>query len=170
MIKNLNFESERLKTTRLSEEDAATLFQIYSDSDAMKYRGSKPIKSMVDAVNMVTEQFSTDNNISKMRLGIRNKSNNHLIGTLLLTKDENFISKCEIGFSFGKKYWGKGYGQETLKMMEEKLRTLESIEEIEAWCIKENIASIRIFEKAGFSKIEQSKYPQSWLLVKRIIP
>ncbi|MFK7906428.1 MAG: GNAT family N-acetyltransferase [Chitinophagales bacterium] len=92
----------------------------------------------------------------------------HLIGTFLLVKDENFKSQYEIGFPFGKAYWSKGYGQETLYMIEKQLETYGNIEAIKAWCIKENFASIRVFEKAGFSKVEQNEHPQSYLFVKKI--
>lgn len=168
MFKNLDFESTRLKTARLNEEDAPILFQIYSDVEAMKYRGSKPMKNIDDAFKTIAEQFTVNNHISKLRLGIRLKTDNQLIGTLLLVKDDNLKLQYEIGFSFGKAHWGKGYGQETLGMVEKQIKTYEDIEAIRAWCIKENLASIRIFEKAGFSEIEQNQFSKSRFFVKKI--
>ncbi len=168
MLDRIYFESERLKTMELGKEDALSLFKFYSDSDAMKYRGSKPMKNIEDAYSMIAERFIVKNQISKLRLGIRKKSNDDLIGTLLLIHDENSKNQCEVGFSFGKDYWRKGYGKETFSMVEKELISHESIEVIKAWCIKENFASIRIFEKAGFSKIKQSEHPQSHLFIKKI--
>lgn len=168
MGKQYNFESERLKTRQLVEEDAVNLFQIYSDKEAMKYRGSKPMESIEEGHKMITEQFIENNCTVKVRLAVIKKSNNCLIGTLLLLVDKQVNHSCEIGFSFGKKYWGNGYGTETLTMVTDKLTTIENSKEIKAWCIKENIASIRIFEKAGFSKRKQNKYPNSNLFVKKL--
>ncbi|MFK8105194.1 MAG: GNAT family N-acetyltransferase [Saprospiraceae bacterium] len=91
-----------------------------------------------------------------------------MIGTLLLIREEKSKNKVEIGFSFRKETWGKGYGQETLKMVMEKLGDEESVEEIIAWCKQGNIASIRIFEKAAFVAVNQNEYPQSKLFVKKI--
>lgn len=166
---NYCFQSERLIIEPLRKSDASSLFQIYSDAEAMKYRGSKPLVNIDDAYKMISEQLSKVMYTSKIRLGIRRKSDNCLIGTLLLKIDNDFADNCEIGFSFGKKYWGNGFAQETLKAVESQLSNLKNIKKISAWCIKENIASARIFEKAAFHTIEQNKYPQSILYQKKII-
>ncbi len=159
-------ESSRLKTAPLCDKDAFRLFQIYSDGDAMKYRGSGPMNEIEDAQKMISRAFITDDSVSKLRLGIKTKVDGELIGTLLLSVRED--GHCEIGFSFEKEHWGKGYGQEILKTTEEKLRNFENTRTIRAWCIKENVASNRLFEKAGFSLIEQNKYPQSNLFEKKV--
>lgn len=168
MFENLQFESERLITGQLCKADTPTLFQMYSDREAMKYRGSGPMKSIAEAEKMVVDQLKINGQSSALRLAIRNKPNNHLIGTLLLKWDENKPTQCEIGFSFGKQYWNNGYGKETFKMIEERLKSVEEVEEIKAWCRNENIASIRIFEKAGFSKVGQNEYPESILFIKKL--
>ena len=74
--KEILFESERLKTSSLNEEDIESLFQMYSDHEAMKYRGSKPMITISDAHFMVANQTSEKGSISKLRLGIRTKTTN----------------------------------------------------------------------------------------------
>jgi len=162
----IHFKSERLATANLTQADATALFQIYSDKEAMKYHGSAPMESIEDVYAMITAQLTT-HPISKLRLGIRLTANNQLIGTLLLVWNTK-TRECEVGFSFGKDHWGNGYGQETLAMMEEKLSAVDRVQTIKAWSNRENQASIRIFEKAGFSVIEQNEHPQSYLFAKRI--
>lgn len=168
MFKNICFESERLITRQLGDQDAESLFQFYSDAEAMKFRASKPMKSMVDAHKMVEERWVANDQISKLRLGIWNKAANHLVGTLLLTLDQTQNQQCEIGFSFGKDHWRKGYGKETLQMVETELSNHKNIQSIKAWCIRENLASVRIFKNAGFAEIEQKQYSGSRLFVKSL--
>lgn len=168
MFDHFDFESDRLTVSRLTKGDAAALFQLYADKEAMKFRGSKAMTDMGDAFKMIEEQFITDNHISKWRLGIKRRSDDSLLGTLLFVHDKNRGSNCEIGFSIGSEHWGKGYGQEILEMMTKKLKTAARIDEMSAWCIKENRASVRIFEKAGFSEIQQNEYPESKLFTKQI--
>jgi ribosomal-protein-alanine N-acetyltransferase len=168
MLETFNFESERLKTTPLIKEDAQVLFQMYSDEEAMQYRGSNAMETLEEAFEMIKRQSSIEGELFKLRLAIRNKLNHDLIGTLLLSRDKKRHHQVEIGFSFGKNHWGKGYGQETLKMVEENLKAANEIREITAWCIKENSASVKIFEKTGYSLVEQSEYPQSHLFLKTI--
>lgn len=167
MFRQVKFESDRLIAKQLDKNDAEALFKIYSDHEAMKYRGSDPMKNIDDAFNMIAEQEKKNNQNTRFRLGLWDKSNNSLVGTLLLISEIN-EPKCEVGFSFGKNYWGNGFGRETLKMVERSLKNIERIESIKAWCIKENIASVKIFQKEGYIQIEQNHYPQSYLFEKKI--
>lgn len=168
-LKDTVFESDRLITKPLEEEDVKVLFQMYSDHEAMKYRGNSPMKTLEDAHKMVADRWVIQNEIVKHRLGIWEKSNHCLIGTILLTWNQTILDQCEIGFSFGKQYWNKGYGTETLKMIEKQVQTIKSIECITAWSIRANLASVRIFRKAGFVEIKQSEYLKSIHWSKKII-
>lgn len=168
ILDNLQFESERLITRELQVSDASSLFEMYSDFEAMRYRGSKAIATIKDAFEMIANQLNEENGLSICRLGIRRKSDNELIGTLLLKIDQATSNQCEIGFSFGKEYWGQGFGKETLALVESELKRTENIEEIHAWCVNDNLASVQLFEKANYSKIQQETYPESTLFVKSL--
>ena len=168
MFEGIHFESERLVTRRLEESDAEALFQIYSDGEVQKYRGSDPLNSLEDAHGMIADGSITNDEFSRLRQGIWSKPDNQLIGTLLLNWDAHLKQQCEIGFSFGSDHWRKGFGKETLKMTEDALKGDGQIELLKAWCIKENTASIKIFQKGGFSEVQQTEYRKSSLFIKRI--
>ena len=168
MLKNVELNSKRLKTRNLNEGDIEKLFKIYSDKESMKFRGSKPMNKIADASKMIFDQTIEKNNIIKIRKAIIKKENKELIGTLLLECDKSFPNRCEIGFSFEKSEWNNGYGKETLDMVLEKLKTINSIKEVKAWCIKKNIASVKILEKKGFTRINQNEFPESYLFIKEL--
>lgn len=168
MFEGTNFESDRLITRELFDSDAEELFRIYSDKEAMQYRGAAVMVRIEDAYKMIANQSLKEGNLLRKRLGIISKSNGQLIGTLLLTRNKSTIEECEIGFSFGKRNWGRGLGKETLEMLELQLRNIEGIEIIKAWVVKENVASIHIFEKAQFIAMQQTEYPKSNLYCKRL--
>ena len=168
MLEDFNFESERLITSQLLKEDEAVLFEMYSDKEAMRFRDSGAMNTIKDAAHMVENQLSFNNGISKLRLGIKNKSQNTLIGTLLLVHNNDSPNQYEVGLSFGKKYWGKGYALETLKMVEDELKTHHSIYNIKAWCRKGNVASIKLFKKANYLEQQQNIYPKSLLFIKAL--
>ena len=166
LLETLSFESERLVTDSLKLTDVLALFQIYSDTEAMKFRGSGPIKSIDEAELMVQESLKLTLDQAQRRIGIRTKEDHTLIGTLLLTFKAQLPTTCEIGFSFGKSYWGQGYAKETLGMVEAKLASLLPDLALEAWVVKENLGSVHIFEKAGYSKAQQTRFPGSFHFVK----
>lgn len=168
MLTTHQFESERLYTDTLKREDAETLFEFYSDQEAMRFRGNKPMLQLKDAFKMINSHLQKEDSGSKLRLGIRSKEANELLGTLLLKVKNTSPNECEVGFSFGKNHWGKGYATATLNMVERKLTTDQTYSSLIAWCKKENKASIRVFEKNGYQVIEQTDYPDSILFRKAL--
>jgi len=168
MLTTYQFESERLYTNTLKKTDVDTLFEFYSDQEAMRFRGSKPMLQVNDALKMINNQLQKNNAELKLRLGIRAKASNELLGTLLLKVKNTSANECEVGFSFGKKHWGKGYATETLNMVESKLVTDQNYSTLIAWCKNENKASIRVFKKSGYQVIEQTDYPDSILFGKTL--
>lgn len=161
MFREMLIDTERLKFRRLELNDAEKLLNIYADHAAMKHRGSAPLNHIKDAIEMIQKQDKGKSS----RFGIIEKSKNLLIGTLLLKQDGECRDQCEIGFSFHKPEWNKGYGYETLEMLENNFQKLKHFKELKAWCKNENTASIRLFEKAGFSLRLQTDYPESSLFI-----
>ncbi len=168
MITEMNFQSKRLTTRELLAQDASTLFEIYSDAEAMKFRGSGPVTSFEDAQHMISNQCAVSSNSIRTRFGIMLKESGSLIGTLLLQWTNSEPEQCEIGFSFGKAYWRQGFGRETLTMLEDKFREIEEITELKAWVVKENVGSMNLFQTAGFSDVSQNEYPKSTLFIKSV--
>ena len=160
-------ESQRLKVSRMLQSDADLLFEMYSDAEAMKFRGSKPMTLLADAHQMIATQLVEVGTISRLRIGIRLKATELIIGTTLLTFDSLQPDQYEIGFSFGKQHWGQGYGLETLEMVEVVLQASKAAR-LKSYSLKENLASIRLLEKAGFVKTPQEKYPGSYLFTKEL--
>jgi RimJ/RimL family protein N-acetyltransferase len=56
---------------------------------------------------------------------------------------------AELGYSFGRAYWGRGYATEVVGALVEHARSL-GLGWLEAYSFLENPASARVLEKAGF--------------------
>lgn len=161
----INSQTDRLIFSLLKPTDARRLFEFYSDAEAMRFRGSGPMASIEDAHEMIANQNIEAEGKTKQRLAIRRKSDDSMIGTLLLVIES---SVCEVGFSFGQQFWNRGYASETLAMVEKHFQTEATITELKAWVVKENEASVRLFQKAGFEETPQSRFPGSILFFKSI--
>lgn len=152
--------STRLFFRDLYPTDADQLFDIYSDKEAMKYRGSK-INNLGDVELMIRNATAVTAHNLAIRLAVIEKDSLEIIGTIL-TKYSKVNSECTIGYSIGKKYWNKGYGTEIVEAMIENLRS-ESYAMIKAWTHMDNQGSIRILEKTGFQKVSQEEFPNIFL-------
>ena len=149
-------ENNKLLIRELTENDLTVIFELYSDKEAMKFRGSEPFENIEQAFEMI---YKVAENIKKgieYRYAIIEKTTNKLIGTYLITPITNVT--CMIGCSIGKKYWRQGYGIEVMILMMEYLKKI-NYEKIIGLIKKENIPSIKLVEKLNFKLIEQTERP-----------
>lgn len=76
-----------------------------------------------------------------------------LIGDISLTQiSRGDLQSCYTGFTLDKEYNGKGYTTEALKLVVDFAFKELKLHRIEAGAMPDNIASIRVLEKAGFEK------------------
>ena len=158
-------ENEKLLIRELIENDINVIFELYSDKEAMKFRGSKPFENIDEAEKMLKKVAENIKNGIEYRYGIIEKETNNLVGTYLITHITNVEGM--VGCSIGKKYWRLGYGIEVMRLMSEYLRNLK-YEKIVGLIKKENIPSIKLVEKMNFVLIEQTEKPEFYKYEKEI--
>lgn len=158
-------ENEKLLIRELIENDVNVIFELYSDKEAMKFRGSKPFENIDEAEKMLKKVGENIKNRIEYRYGIIEKETSNLIGTYLITPITNI--ECMVGCSIGKKYWRLGYGIEVMQLMSEYLRNLK-YEKIVGLIKTENIPSIKLVEKMNFVLIEQTEKPEFYKYAKKI--
>lgn len=164
-FKIMIIENEKIRLRELIENDVNVIFELYSDKEAMKFRGSKPFENIQEAKEMLKKVAENMKNGTEYRYAIIEKATNNLIGTYLITPITNI--KCMVGCSIGKKYWRTGYGFDVMLLMSEYLRNLK-YERIVGLIKKENIPSIKLVEKMNFVLIEQTEYPEFYKYEKEI--
>jgi RimJ/RimL family protein N-acetyltransferase len=158
-------ENGKLLIRELIQNDVKVIFELYSDKEAMKFRGSEPFENIDEAEKMLKKVADNIKNGTEYRYGIIEKETNNLIGTYLITPITNI--ECMVGCSIGKKYWRLGYGIEVMMLMSEYLRNLK-YEKIVGLIKKENIPSIKLVEKMNFVLIEQTEKPEFYKYEKEI--
>ena len=150
-------ESERLLFRALNLNDAERLFEIYSDKIAMQYRQSNHHETIDDTYKMLERDREVKKSNYEIRYGIVLKEKNQLIGSVMY---QPIYKKAIIGYSIAKECWGNGYATEVVNFIIKQLQN-NQFNTIEAWVLKENIASMKVLEKNNFSKISQTIYPNS---------
>ena len=145
----------RIRFRELNKKDVHKLFEIYSDKEAMKYRGSKPMETIEDAKRFVENKRIEDKKELTIRKGVELIETNELIGSVMFRFHKDRKHACEIGYSIGRNYWGQGLGEEIVRAMLKTIVEKKAIKEIIAWSHKENTASIKLLIKIGFQLIKQ---------------
>ena len=154
---------DKIRFRDLVLDDITSLCEIYSDKEAMKYRGSKPIETTEDAKEYISNQKLLKGSVLTIRKGIELLNPQELMGSVMYRFDKTQEKECEIGYSIGRKFWGKGFGKEIVKMLLESIQENKDIQNVIAWTNKENIASIKILERNGFQRVEQDNNSANYL-------
>lgn len=145
-------ETERLILRKIRPEDKNGIFDIYSNSEAMRYFGKKPYTSLTEAEVMIEKIIKAFQNKEGIRWGITFKPSDKLIGSGGLWRLLKDHLRAEIGYDLNPAYWKKGIMSEALESMIEFGFKKMNLHSIEANIDPANIASEKLLKKVGFKK------------------
>ena len=124
--------------------------------------------SIEDAEHFIANQKQREGTSLTIRRGVELEESGELIGSVMFRYDDMKDGICEIGYSIGKQYWGKGFGTEIVKEILKTLQKEQRIHTAIAWSHKENISSIKILERLGFTRTPQKESDVNDLFVKQL--
>ena len=167
-------ESERLWITRLRYEDAEEIFYAYaSKPEATRYVSWPTHESIEDTRSFLAYAGAAWEQGSDYSFSLRLKSTNRLIGSIGLIHEEG---KIQFGYILSPQQWGMGYATEACRTVLAAVRTLPGIYRISTFVDVENMASVRVLQKAGlvqearlekwFRFVNQGGQPKDCLLFK----
>ncbi len=148
-------ESERLKLRYFDLNDLDKVFKMSQEEGIKKWLPDQFYQNKEEAaevLSFLTDAYSEiDPHQKPLVLGIEIKSNKQLIGHIGLSTIEGMI---EIGYAVEEKYQGSGYATEAVKELS--TWALKNLDLEKIWGIveKENLASARVLEKAGYYFVE----------------
>jgi [ribosomal protein S5]-alanine N-acetyltransferase len=142
---------ERLETERLllrwpTAADAADIFARYaSDPVVTKYLTWPPHKFVDDTLAFL-EKRRTDDTIFNWLVILRNGG--QLLGSIGCQVENHIV---QFGYCYARDAWGRGYATEAARAMVPNWLSNPAIWRVQAFCNPENLASIRVLEKAGLT-------------------
>ena len=154
--------SSRLVLRWLEDTDAADLFAIFSNQQAMRFWSSLPWTDMAEAldlINSVRRHFAAD---SLYQWGVVRREDGALIGTCTLAHIDAQNRRAEIGFMLRPDCWGQGYMSEALSTLLRFAFEELAMHRIEADVDPRNGPSIRLLERLGFQR--EGLLRERWLV------
>lgn len=150
LFKNLpEIQTERLKLRRFNHNDINDVFEYASETDITKFVIWYPHTSKFESLEFLNNIVEAYLNNKPAPWAIELKEENKVIGSIGFNNFEEENSKAEIGFALSKNYWGKGIILEALLPIIDFGFSKLGLNRIEAYCMIENKASVRVMEKAG---------------------
>jgi [ribosomal protein S5]-alanine N-acetyltransferase len=155
-------ETDRLLFRRHVREDAPVLFAYRSSPEIMKFIDRPLATKMDDALELIQKIDDGINSNTLISWAVMSKENNSLAGSVSFHKIYPEHHRAEIGYLFGKEYWGKGFAAECVKVLTEYGFGEMKLHSIEANVNPKNAASMRVLEKNNFVREAYFKENYYW--------
>ena len=147
-----NLDSERFILREVKERDYLSLYEIYSNEDAVKYQQTSPMKTIEQAQKSVQAFLKGFQDRKFIRWCITARGNDKVIGLITLHSFNVCNHQAEIGFMLNKEYWRQNIMSEVASEVIKFAFEVIGLNRIEASIHPDNVASIRLSEKLGFHK------------------
>lgn len=144
--------TSRLSLRKISAEDVAAFYAIYSNPEVMRYWSTPPLPNRDAASKLISEIHEGLERRELLKWGIALGTNDTLIGSVTLFHLDFTHRRVEIGYALGRAHWGKGYMHEALTAVLTYAFEVLDFHRIEADVDPRNAASIRTLERLGFQR------------------
>ncbi|NFG22305.1 GNAT family N-acetyltransferase [Clostridium botulinum] len=149
-------KGEKVYLRLMQVSDIKRLCDLANDYEVKKYNDK-----MLEMGKKIQINEGTNNiNIYKRKaLSIINKKN-VLVGFITYKQSDYCKNVYSIGITIGKKYWSRGYGQDSIKTLIKYLFDDLNAKRIQLEVVSENIRAIKCYKKCGFieEKIRKARY------------
>lgn len=143
-------QTNRLIIRAFKSEDLRPLTSLMTDADTMRYTGFKKPQT----VERVEELLFKWRHEGKQKMGVwavSTRDKDEFIGWVMLKPTIN--KTPELGYMIHRSHWGKGYASEAASGLLEYASNALSLSNVIAVTSANNIASMRVLEKAGMRKM-----------------
>ena len=154
-------KTKRIYLRKFTMDEADLLFQLDGDADVMKYITLGIPRTMDEVIEKsmprILKSYQGKKDFGIFAAYLINSEK--YIGWFQFEKDKEFEDSIEIGWRLKKQYWGNGYATEVAIVLCE--LGINMGKTIVARAMIENLASIRVMEKAGLKFEKKFWYPDS---------
>ena len=150
---NMYLENKDLKLRALEPEDLENLYKWENNTNLWIYGNTLTPYSKLALRNYISDTQQQDIYEAKqLRLMIEIKSSNTVIGTVDLYEFDFHHSRAGIGILIDENYRNCNYASQTLEIIREYVFYFLKINQIFAYIAVDNLQSIRLFEKSGYTR------------------
>ena len=148
----MQIKTERFTITKFSPDMAQAVYENSQDDDTRLFVPDEVYDSVEEAheaIEFLMSRYESTDGPFVYPVITNNEGKN--IGYVQLCKlDEG---TWEIGYHIAKNFTGKGYATEAVKAFLPAMAKKFNIKEVYGICLAENLASVRVLEKCGFTQI-----------------
>ncbi|MBL7930695.1 MAG: GNAT family N-acetyltransferase [Bacteroidia bacterium] len=152
------FETERLIIRKFYSRDAPFVYALLNSPGWLQFIGDRGVKTLKDASTYIENLSSHYNKHGFGPYLVSLKENSLPIGMCSLIKRET-LEDVDIGFAFLPEFMGKGFAYEAAKGTYNFAKRNLGLKQLAAITNTNNIASINLLKKLGFTYIRNLVLP-----------
>lgn len=141
----------------LDTKDALEIHSYASDRNVKRFIGWPLMKTLEETRNYIEEMLRREAAGTHLYATIALKATQEIIGTAMIFAFDHEAKHAELGYVFHSRYWGKGYGTEAVRLMNDFAADFLKLRKLHARVVDANIGSARVLEKNGFELEGQLK-------------
>ncbi len=137
----------------LSEQESRALFDLYSDNRVCMFLQREPMRQEKEAEALIRKWQEDFRHRRGIRWGIYKDAGEEkaLMGTVAIHYVDSINRRAELGADLFPCYWGAGIISRLVERLKEAAFKELGLHRLEIRCMPDNIASVRIALKAGFT-------------------
>lgn len=119
-----------------------------------------------EVLPLIAEMLRSDPSYSEWVRMITHRSDRLAIGSIGFKELPDSTGTVEIGYDIVPHYWGRGYATEAAKALIDWALGQPGVRRVTAECLRDNVASARVLEKAGMRRLPDEGDMLKWELTK----
>lgn len=146
-------ETDRLKLRAVFPEDAADVFELFSDPLVAQYYEFEPFQSIDQAVALIRKFTHWFQNNQAIRWGMIDRTSGKLIGSCCFDTFRPKYHSVNLGYNLRSDRWGAGLATEAVSAIIDvafQQGIVGPVNRIQAMSVTENVASERVVRRLGF--------------------
>lgn len=151
MNNKIVYQTERLTLRYISMSDLKDIHLLHSLPETDRFNTLGIPKHIEETASIITPWISDNQKeeITNHTLAIEIRPSQQFLGLIALKVGAPKYKKAEVWYKLDSNYWGNGFGTEALKGVLDFAFDTLTLHRIEAGCAVDNVASIKVLEKAG---------------------
>jgi [ribosomal protein S5]-alanine N-acetyltransferase len=145
-----SLQGQNIYFKSLSVDDVQEIHRYASDPDVKRFIGWKLMETLEQTREYIEKMLKREEEGSFIYASIVLKSTGGVIGTAMIFGFDHEAKHAEIGYVFHRDYWGKGYGTEAVRMMDNFAFETLNLHKLHGRVASSNIGSARVLEKNGY--------------------
>lgn len=141
----------RLYLREIVRDDADDVYLLRSDADVQRYN-SRPMRSVIEAQALISTMQHWYRSVQAVQWGITIGDDNRVVGICGLHDWKPNHQRAMIGYDLAREHWGQGFASEAIREVLQLGFEQLSLHQIQAETIVENVRSVRLLERLGFTR------------------